>query len=104
MPVSITHVCGLAGRVDDVGEQDGGKHSVVGHVCLLAGEELGDLLEGIPPWLNEVVHVAPLQLNVFRARYAVCDVPPRRGQDEFVVGVLDDQGRHTDSWKYCART
>ena len=59
MPVTVTHLRGPARRVDDVGEQHGGQNPIVGHVSLLAGEELGDLLERFAPRFDEVERVAP---------------------------------------------
>lgn len=60
MPVTIPHLRGPARRVDDVGEQHGGENPIIGHVGLVAGEELGDFLEGRLPWFHVVVDVAPL--------------------------------------------
>ena len=81
MPVTVADLRGPARRVHDVGEQHRGENPIIGHVGLLAGEELGDLLEGRAPRFDEVVHVAPRQLNVFRARYVIGDVlaPLRAG-------------------------
>ena len=93
MPVTVADLRGVTRRVHDVGEEHGGENPIVRHVGPVTGEELGDLLEGRPPRFNEVVHVAPGQLNVFRARYVVSDVLAHRGQDELVVGVLEDEGR-----------
>ena len=45
MPVTVTHLRGPARRVHDVGEQHRGKNPIIGHVSLLPGEELGDLLK-----------------------------------------------------------
>ena len=44
MPLAVTDLRGLARRVHDVGEEHRGEDTVVGHVCVVAGEELGDLL------------------------------------------------------------
>ena len=88
-----------AARVHDVGEEHRGENPIIGHVGLLAGEELGDLLEGLAPGFNEVEYVAPRQLNILRARYTVCDVLAPLGQDHRVVGVLDDEGGHADCRK-----
>ena len=49
MPVPVANLRRPARRVHDVGEQHGGEHPVIGHVGLLAGEELGDLLKGRTP-------------------------------------------------------
>ena len=46
VPVAVAELCGPARRVHDVGEEHGGENAVVGNLCLVAGEELGDLLEG----------------------------------------------------------
>src|SRR4051812_47691788 len=56
-----------------------------------AGQELGDFLEGFAPWFNEVVRVAPGQLDVFRVQYVVCDLFSLRERDDRVVGVLEDK-------------
>ena len=74
MPVTVAHLRGPPRRVHDVGEQHRGENPIIGHVCLLAGEELSDLLEGLRLRFHEVVHVAARQLNVFRARYVISDV------------------------------
>src|SRR4029077_11027526 len=67
VPVTVTHLGGSARRVHDVGEQHRGENPIIGHVGLLAGEELGDLLEGLAPSrFNLVVPVAAWQLNIFR--------------------------------------
>jgi hypothetical protein len=85
--------------VDD-GEEHGGENPIVRHFSLVPGEELGDLLKGRAPWFNEVVHVAPWQLNVLRARYVISDVLAPLGQDKGVVGVLHDEGWHADRRKH----
>ena len=100
MPVTVADLGGPARRVHDVGEQHRGENPIIGHVGLVAGEELGDLLEGRAPRFDEVVHVAARQLNVFRARYVIGDVLALRGRDERVVGVLDDEGGHADCRKH----
>jgi hypothetical protein len=102
MPVTVADLGGSARRVDDVGEEHGGENSIVGDFCLVAGEELGDLLERRPPWFNEVVHIASRELDVLRARYVIGDdVLPTSGHDQRVVGVLDDEGGHADCRKQC---
>jgi len=93
MPVTVADLRGPASRVDDVGEEHRGEHPIVGHLCLVPGEEFGDLLEGISPArFDEVPHVATRQLDVLRARYVVSDVSAPRGQDDCVLGVMDDEG------------
>ena len=52
------------------------------------------------PRFDEVVHVAPRQLNVFRARYVIGDVLAPRGRDDRVVGVVEDESRHADCRKH----
>ena len=99
VPVAVADVRGSARRVDDVGKQHRGEHPIIGHFCLMPGEELGDLLERIAPGFNEVVKVAPPELNVFRVRNVVGDVLAHCGRDEWVVGVLDDEGGHADGRK-----
>jgi hypothetical protein len=94
MPVTVAHLRRPARRVHDVGEKDRGENPIIWHVGLLAGEELGDLLEGRPPRFNEVDRVAARHLDVFRARYVVGDVLTPRGQEHHVGGVLDDEGWH----------
>jgi len=59
VPVTVAHLRRPARRVHDVGEEHGGENTVVRDVCLLAGEKLGDLLEGGSPWFYKVVCVAP---------------------------------------------
>jgi hypothetical protein len=59
MPVAVADFSGMACRVHDVGEQHGGENPVVCHFGLLTCEELGDLLEGIPPRFDEVENVRP---------------------------------------------
>ena len=100
MPVTVAHLGGAARRVHDVGEQHRGQHPIIGHVGLLAGEELGDLLEGLAPWLDVVIHVAPWQLNVFRVRECGlrCTCPTRAGRR--VVRVVDDQSGHANCRKH----
>ncbi len=100
MPVTVTHLCGAARRVDDVGEQDGGEDAIVGDLGAVAGEELGDLVERLAPRFDEVDNVAPRQLNVFRARYVISDVLAHGGRDEQVVGVMEDKGWHADGRKH----
>ena len=100
MPVAVADLRGAARRVHDVGEEHRGENPIVGHFGLVAGEELGDLLEGrAPSRFNDVVPVAARQLNIFRARYVLGDVLALRGRDDHVVGVLDDESRHTDCRK-----
>jgi hypothetical protein len=99
MPVTVADLRSPPRRVHDVGEQHRGENPIVGHLSLVPGEELGDFLERRPPRLNEVVHVAPRQLNVLRAREVISDVLAPLGQDEGVVGVLADQGRHANCRK-----
>ena len=100
MPVKVADVCGPTRRVHNVGEKHRGENPIIGHLCLMAGEELGDLLEGrTPVWFDEVVHVAARQLNILRAQYAISDVLAPLGRDERVVGVLDDEGWHEDGRK-----
>src|ERR1700759_3259115 len=99
MPVTIAHLGGAARGITEVGEQHRGKNPIVGDTGLFAGDELGDLLELLPPRLDEVVHVAPWQLNVLRARNVVCDWLAMRGQDDRGVSELEDKcwradGRH----------
>ena len=49
-------------------------NTVVGHVGLLAGEELVDFFEGRAPGFNNVVPVAARHFNIFRVRYVLGDV------------------------------
>ena len=52
-----------ARRVHDVGEEHGGENPIIGHFCLLPGEELGDLLGGrAPPRFNDFVECAPTRV------------------------------------------
>ena len=81
VPVTVTDLRGATRRIHDVGEQHGGENPVIGHVSLLAGEELGDLLERIAPRLHEVVIVAPRQLDVLRTRYVISDVLAPLGRE-----------------------
>ena len=57
-PVTVADLCGPARRIHDVGEQHRGENPVVGHLGMVAGEELGHLLERLAPGLDEVVQVA----------------------------------------------
>ena len=59
MPVTVADLCGPPRRVHDVGEKHGCEHPVVGHFGLLAGEELGDLLEGFAPRFDDVEMLRP---------------------------------------------
>jgi precorrin-3B synthase len=102
VPVTIAHLGGPARRVHDVGEQHRSEHPIVGHLSLVAGEELGDLLKGRAPWFNEVVEVAPREFDVFRALYVISDVLAHCGRAEWVVGVLDDKGGNADCRKELA--
>ncbi len=99
MPVTVADLRGPARRVHDVGEQHRGENPIIGHVGLVAGEELGDLLEGRAPGFNDVVPVAARHLNIFRVGYVLGDVLALRGRDDHVVGVVDDESRHTDCRK-----
>jgi hypothetical protein len=101
MPVTVTHLRGPARGVHDVGEQDRGENPIIGHFCLVAGEELVNLLEGRLPRFYEVEHVAPWQLNVFRARYVVGDFLALLRPNERIVAVMDDKGRYADGRKNC---
>ena len=74
MPVTVTHLRRPSRRTHDVGEKHCGEDPIVGHLGLLTGEELGDLLEGGSPRFDEVIHVATRQLNVFRVRYVIGDL------------------------------
>ena len=96
MPVTVADLRGPPRRVDDVGEQHRGEHPIIGHIGLVAGEELVDLMERIPPWFDEVIRITPRQLNVFRARYVIGDVFAHRGHDHRIVGVLDDEAWYAD--------
>src|SRR6185369_16982186 len=58
MPVTVADLRCPARRVHDVGEQHRGENPIVGYVGLVAGEELGDLLERRSPRFDEVIHVA----------------------------------------------
>ena len=70
---------------------------VVGYLGLLAGQELGDRLERRSPvGFDEVDSVAPRELNVLRARYAIGDVLAPCGQEHHVVGVLDDESLYAE--------
>ena len=99
MPVTVTHLRRPARRLHNVGEQHRGQNPVIGHLCLMAGKELGDLLERLAPRFDVVEPVAPRQLNIFRARYVLGDVLALRGRDDCVLGVVEDQGRHADCRK-----
>ena len=46
-------------RVHDVGEQYRGEHPIVGQLSLLAGKELGDLLERRAPRFDDVEKLRP---------------------------------------------
>ena len=100
-PVAVTDLGRHPRRADDVGEQHRGEHAIVGHLRLVAGEELGDLLERISPRLDDVIHVAARQLNVFRAGNVIAEVPALRRRDDRVIGVLDDERGHADCGKHC---
>jgi hypothetical protein len=63
MLVTVAHLRRGACRVHNVGEQDGGEHPIVGHLCSVAGEELSDFPEGIAPRFNEVENIAPGQVR-----------------------------------------
>jgi hypothetical protein len=45
MPITVADRRGMTCRVHDVGEEHRGEHSIIGNISLVAGEELGDLLE-----------------------------------------------------------
>ena len=92
MPVSVADLGGPARRVHDVGEEHCGENPIVGHFCLVPGEELVDLLKRRAPRFNEVVQVAPWKLNVFRARYMVSDILALRGHDHRVGRCAVEQG------------
>jgi hypothetical protein len=98
-PVTVADLGGPARRVDNVGEQHGGENPIIGHVCMLAGEELSDRFKGLSPWFDEVIYVPPWELDVFRAGYVISDVSAHRGQDQWVVGVLDHERRHANCRK-----
>jgi hypothetical protein len=98
-PVTVAHLRRPARRVNNVGEQHRGQHPIIGHVSLLASEELRDLLKRRTPRLNDVEEVAPRKLNVLRARDVISEVLAMSGWDERVVRVLDDEGRHADGRK-----
>jgi hypothetical protein len=89
-------VCNPARRVHYVGEQHRRENPIIGHLGLIAGQELDNLAEGGAPWFNEVEQVATRKLNVFRVRNVVGDVLAHCRRDEWVVGVLDDEGGHVD--------
>ena len=100
MPVAVADLRGPARRVHDVGEQHRGENPIIGDLCLVAGEELGDLPERrTPSRFNDVVPVAARHLNIFRAGYVLGDVLALRGRVGHAVGVLEDEGRHTDCRK-----
>jgi hypothetical protein len=91
MSVAITHLGGSARGVHDVGKQHRSQHPIVGHFCLMAGEELGDLLEGLPPRFNRVVDVPARELDVLGTGYVVGDVLANCRHDQRVVGVVQDE-------------
>lgn len=99
MPVPVAHLRRPPGRVHDVGEKHCGQHPIIGHVGLLAGEELSDHLKGRAPGFHEVVQVAPWHLDVFRIRYMISHLFSLRRCHERILAVLDDKGRHTDCRK-----
>ena len=101
MPVTVAPLRGPARRVHDVGEQHRRQHPIIGHFGLPAGEELVDLLKGRAPRFNEVEEVAPGKLDVLRARDVIGDMLAPLGQDQRVVGVLEDEGWHADCGKHC---
>src|SRR6516165_5636858 len=97
MPVTVADLRSPARRVHDVGEKYRGENTVVGHVGLMAGEELSDLPKGrAPAGFNGVQLVAAPQLNVFRVGYVLGDVLAIPGRDDRVVGVVEDEGGHAD--------
>ena len=100
MPVTVAHLRRPPRRVHDVGEQHRGENPIIGHLCLMTGEELGDLLERGSPRFDEVVQVAARQLNVFRTRYGISDVLALLGRDQLVVGVLEHERWHTYGRQY----
>src|SRR4029077_2698209 len=101
VPVTVADLCGPARRVHDVGEQHRGQNPIIRDVGLVAGEELGDLLEGRAPFrFDEVIHVAPREFDVFRAGYVIGDVLAPLRRDNDVVGVLEDEGWYVDCRKY----
>ena len=99
MPVAVADLRRPARRVDDVGEKHRREDPVVGHLGLVPGEELGDLLKRLTPRFDEVVDVAPRQLDVLRARYVVGDVPAQLGRYDWIVGVVDNESWHADCRK-----
>ena len=58
-PVTVADLRRPTRRVHNVGEQHRREHPIIGHVGLLAGEELGDLLKRLTPRFDEVENVAP---------------------------------------------
>ncbi len=59
VPVAVAHLGGPPRRILDVGEKHRGEHAIVGHVGLVAGEELGDHLKRLAPRFDEMENVAP---------------------------------------------
>ena len=100
MPVTITHLGGAASRVHDVGEQDRGENTIIGDLGLVAGEELGDLMERLPPRFYEVVHVAARQLDVIGVRYAAGNVFASDRGCNHIVSVTDDERWDADCGKH----
>ena len=90
-PAAVAELGGVLGRVDDVGEEDGGQHTVGRRMGPYAGQELLDLIE-------DRAIAAATACGRCRARRhrAPGSARPRSGFRPGLVRAVQDQGRHAD--------
>ena len=92
-PARVADLGGPVGRGDDVGEQDGGEHSIGFGFGSCAGDELFDLG-------GDCFAVAKVRNVVLAGEFDVagvgdvfCEVAAVLGSEPMVVGAVDDEGR-----------
>ena len=90
-PPLVPEPGGMAGRVDDVGEQNGGQDALR-RACLPgAGDELLDLAADLVAALREQQVVSPRELDELGAGNLIRQVAPQLDRHRTVLGPVEDQ-------------
>jgi hypothetical protein len=94
-PAAITERGGTAGRIDDVGKQDGGEKTL-GLGRAFPGQEFGDLVGDPGAVLCEGVVVRARKLDESRAVDVLSEVAAEGARNDVVLSGMQHQGRHMD--------